>query len=256
MGNPKMVLNLQLGLDIAQILRSNINPSERKHWDKKIREGIIPTEATGQKIDPDAHQHEVQRRTTFEVRKVTEVLAFCQDLQHKLVHYIGIGTADALPGVLNAVNKRGADLIAYDISRVGYENGQKVINSIDSFCTNLCYQADIEFVCDPKFIDPDCSALLIVPRVLDVLDNVSGDKHKMERTAKRLGRLLEFLQGVLLIHPCPEGNEHAVFRDTTLYSLEQVLDYMEQGLGSKLRLSRLGTVEFYRHIYTAAFIRK
>jgi hypothetical protein len=77
----------------------------------------------------------------------------------------------------------------------------------------------------------------------------------MARTATRIGALLRFLK-VLVIHPEPAGNEQAIWQDTTVSPLEDLVKLMEVGLGAPVELRRLGTTDFHGHIYTAALLQK
>ena len=259
----------QLEMELALSVNSNV----ADHWDQKILSGIVPTEVKNQgEVNSAKHAMEMTRLAEFEADVVTKLL----DKEWKtpafgpaeVIHYFGIGTGEALEKVSAVANQQNNDVMAYDISFVGYDNGRKLFEkqrNASNKSNNMAFLADIEFVCN-KFIHSGRSNKLIAGRVLDVLDNQEvGWKRKTKnwrktaRTSRKIGKLLEFLD-VLLIHPRPEDNPHAVWGDSTPHTLEEITEYMEEGLmqrvfGGKVQFTLLGNHQFYNHIYTATLIR-
>jgi hypothetical protein len=260
-------------VELEKELRSSVNPSIAEHWDRKIKNGIVPTETllkSPSGVDRNYHAREVKRLIRFKLDMFARVLGFLrqnwgiQELHGKQLHYIGIGTAQAFKQIVSVANNNRLEVWGYDISKVSCNKGRRALDALErktpSPFTNHVFQADIEYACVERFMTPSRARLLFIPRVLDVLDNVAEDREKMKRTASKIGRLLRFLN-VLIIHPCPEGNEKAVFRDTALYSLQLVTKHMQQGLtesgaGGKVEAGRIGLIDFHNHLYTAAFIQR
>jgi hypothetical protein len=251
-----------------------VNSQVARHWDNKIARGLIPSEALLQgNVDSELHDNEYQRLVDFEafhVAKILNNMAGNECLRYKQLHYFGVGLSLALKEVTILANSKGMQVVAYDVSRLGNSNATAVFQELepspDLPFSNVSYQADITFACQDRFIDPAYTRLIVAPRILDVIapgksmsctdaQTKAAKERKLRKTATRLGAMLDFLK-VFLIHPCPEGNENAVFKDTTLYPLSLISGCMETGLGAQVRMSILGRVEFYRHLYTGVLFEK
>jgi len=253
-------LSTSVHLTLEQELLHSVVPSVEDHWNAKVLSGIIPTEVKQKgSVDLAIHVEALIRLAHFEAENVERILPSLGSLTGKKVHYGGIGTALALKLVTTICNKNGAEVVAYDTSSVACENGLRIFSEVEYELSephvNTVFLADIEFACEERYLDPSTSRLLVLPRILDVLNNVSKDPEKMARTAIRIGKMLEYLD-VLVLHPEPEGNESAVFEDTTVSSLDVLAQYMAIGLGKPVELHRLAMTDHHGHIYTAAHLRK
>ncbi len=244
-------------LDMRQELLAGIKPRLRRvayHWNQKIIDGLVPREiALKGNIDFLEHYRQNEALAAFETRMFQKLLAMSWPRKPEIVYYFGIGTAGALKRVAGIANLADMEVIAYDISEVAVTAAAEEFEKL-VYAANASYQTDIEFACQERYVDPARPGFILLPRILDVLDNVAQDSEKMRRTAIRIGQLLGSLS-VLIIHPEPEGNESAMFQDTTLYPLELVAAYIEQGAKRPVTLTRLDTIRYHGHLYTAALIQ-
>jgi hypothetical protein len=236
------------------------------HWDKKIREGIIPTEVRLKgNVDLDFHARVMDSFAEFEAQIVSELLQTkwkpADPMRPAQIHYFGIGTGAGLAKVTPIANQNGHQVVAYDTCSAGYTNGIDIFASLGSPLQNTVFMADMCFACQRRYIKPENSPKLIASRVLDILDSQEVNwkkkprrKRKMARTARRIGRMPYV--DALIIHPCPEDNPHAIWGDTTLHTLEEIVDYMREGHCRNLDVTRLGRHDFHGHIYTAALIQQ
>lgn len=271
-GNEEEVMpNLRLTnhLESKQVLEYELSQSVEgeveRHWDKKIREGIVPTEVKLKgRVDLDYHAKQVEKFAEFEAGIVSELFPniwkpadFNNPAQ---IHYFGIGTGAGLAEVAPIANKNGHEIVAYDTCSAGYTNGIDIFAKLKSPVQNSVFLADICFACQSRYIPPDNSPKLMASRVLDILDSQEVNwkkkpphKRKLARTARRIGKM-PYLD-VLLIHPCPEDNPDAIWGDTTLHTLEEIVGYMKEGSSGDRNVKRLGTHSFHGHIYTAVLIQ-
>lgn len=262
---PKLSVRPALGLSIEEKLRASVNPAVKKHWDKKIQGGIVPTETKLKgPIDWGFHETEIQRLAQFEAtqaaRVMEEITQHEGDSSEMEVHYFGIGLGHGLRRVTAIANLQGLNLTAYDVSTTACDTAREVFEDLQRLHwtgrTNEVFEADIEFACDEEFMSPNKARLIVAPRVLDILDKQDNEQpRKMQRTCLRMGKLLSFLK-ILLIHPDVNGNEQAVWGDTTPHSLLEVAHFLQTGLGAEIAIRPLGTIDFHRHIYTAAVVEK
>ncbi len=254
-------------LTLWEELAYSVNREVEDHWDNKIKKGIIPTHVLQQgQFNSARHQVEMYRLATGEadaVKKALNFRKFYGDALPKDLRYFGIGTGQALEMILPIANQQKMGVIAYDASQVGCDIGRSIIDQqAHNALGNDVYRADINFACRKKYIPSESARLLVASRVLSVLDKQEPHdlkpKHqrKMARTARRIGKLLSFLDA-LLIHPQPEDNPGVIWGDTTPDSLGLIAEFMAEGLGNKVEFRILGKIKFYMHTYTAAlFVAK
>ena len=253
---------------LEQELAGSVDFQVRKHWDRKILEGIVPTEIKDRgPVDSAKHSSEIEKLARFEADVIDKLFTKewgidLSDPAIRELHYFGIGTGRALHEVVEIANCARHEIVAYDTSKIACDYGKQVFRAHRSGLNNRVFLADIEFACRKKYISKDKATKLIASRVLHVLDKEDPywereprRARKTARTARKIGRLLSFLE-VMLIHPCPEDNPNAIWGDTTPHRLEEIAEDMEDGLKGKVQLLKLGTVSFYSHVYTAALIKR
>jgi hypothetical protein len=269
----KQKLSLEVSVGLLQMLRQelaqSVDPRVLAHWNRKISGGIVPTETLIKgEVDWAEHDEALSKLAQFEV---DVVLSLCQNqwkpanskelAKVKMVHYVGVGNAEALLRVADVLLVLNHVITAYDTSEVGVKNAEAALEKVFGKGKSLVFLADILSACQNKYISPKKGSKLILPRILDVLDTqelgwqekLPRDR-KMARTARRIGSLRPFLD-VLLIHPCPEDNPGAIWGDTTPHALEEIKGYMEEGSRCELEFKKLGTHSFHGHVYTAVLIR-
>lgn len=253
-------------------LASSVGVDVESHWSNKVRAGIVPTEVSQNGgADPEKHAEEMNRLAEFETHAVGSLFQGdpIDAAAHQLeLHYFGIGTGQAFKKVVTTANSSGYIVVGYDAALASCANGKRVLHEVEiqkenHGLENLVFQADIEFACQPPYIDPRHARKLVVPRVLDVTDKQDPDwthrakrQRKLPRTARRIGKLLHFLEDILIIHPCANDNPKAIWGDTTPYTLISVVEYVKEGFKGELKWKSLGTVDFHGHIYTAILIQK
>lgn len=293
-------------VSLEQELGQHIDPRIERHWENKTLAGIIPTEALRQGLPEEEirqrHKQETRHLVEFQVGTIIPVIQALPETANEmhnkrfeLIHYFGVGTKEAvevLEEVVKTANDLGKEIVVYDVCKAGCANATDVVKKLkrkrpaSRIVSNRVLKADIEYVCDERFISPGGSVLIIAARVLDVLDNEEEAVHnsvrrnifanrpwadqnygmrqwtikyfegkKMARTAEKMGKLLKFLK-VYLLHPEPVGNERAIWGDTTPSHLEVVAEFMSRGLESEVCFRRLGTMNFWGHIYTAALFER
>lgn len=205
------------------------------------------------------------RLAQFEIQTVQDLFGNewgkATDTDRPELHYFGVGTGVALKGVANIANANSHKVVAYETCSIGYLNAEEALERKTGE-VNAVRHADMCFACKRRYIRPDRARKLIASRVLDVLDTQENGYEKKPthlrktpRTAKRLGRLLRFLD-VLLIHPCKDDNPHAIWGDSTPYSIEEIAEYMRAGLRSSPRVEKLGKISFHGNIYTAVLFKR
>lgn len=255
-------------ITMRQILENSVKSRVGEYWDRKITEGIIPTEVKQQGfVDMGKHNQEMEALTGFEVYTVSRLFRCLwgsqSDEEIKELHYFGIGEGKALEDIVPIANFFGHRVVAYDVSSVACDNGVRAF--MKETIPGSIHSADIEIACGTRFIPKTGSIKIIASRVLGVLDKQEknwekkhSSKRKMARTARKIGKLVSSSAECLLIHACPEDNPNAVWGDTTSHSLEEILGYMQEGSGEviRLRMTRYGSVRFHSHIYTAVLVHR
>ncbi len=240
---------------LEQELRASVDPKVQLHWDYKIGDGLTPAQLAleGRAVN----RKDFQELIDLEVRGFKLVLSrLGSNALGAEAHYFGIGLGLGLEEITRLANQAGMSVIAYDSSLVGCSNGKEVFWKL-GWEGNRVYQADIEFACRRQFLTPQRARVLIASRVLDVLDNVSGDSGKMGRTLRRMGKLLRYLK-IQLIHPEPQGNEGKVWHDPTPSPLEHVAELAGHGLPRKergmVKLTRFGYATFVGYRYSGGLL--
>ena len=273
---PSLLQMPELKLSLEEELAYSVDPDTKDHWDRKILGGVVPTEVSLKgPVDEEKHRGEVVRLASFQIEIVRKLFdgEWSKENPLESFDYFGLGEAKDLREITIAANQKGVRVVGFDTSSVACDNANMVFEEVkkerDLGFDNVAMLADIEFACQKRFIFPSRSkrsgcggGKMLLSRILDVLDK--QDKRwerkpirgrKMARTARKIGKLLPFLE-VLIIHPALDDNLDAIWGDTTPYHLETVVGFMQEGLGSRVELKRLGKIEFHKHIYTAALIRQ
>jgi hypothetical protein len=269
---PTTSIETSVSVSLAEELEASINAKVRAKWNKKIEEGIVPTEVKLRgKVNLSLHWDEMRRLDIFISLMVN--LCFEKKWKHaihktpKFIHFFGVGTGGAIEPVARTANSHGYGVRTYDTCDTSYLNAEQAFAMIkespDRIWRNENFYADIEFACDPKYIEPAHSAAIVIPRVLDILDKqevgwmkTRRKNRKMPRVARKLGVLVDAGVDVLLVHPCPEDNVDAVWGDTTPHPLDEVLGYIQEGSRNKIRATKPGTVIHHGHKYTAVLIER
>lgn len=250
--------SLALWQALAEELHRKINPDVADHWERKILEGIVPTEVKRRGlVDMDHHNREAEKLVNLEANTVLRLYENqwkpAPNNRGTEIHYFGIGTGRALARVARIANIHGDHVIAYDVCPAGYNAGNDAFRDSPKGTQNRVLFGDILNACKIKYIRPGWASKIIASRVLDVLDRQEWGK--MERTARRLGRLSSFVD-ILIMYPCPEDNLNAIWGDTTPHPLEEVVGYMQEGRGDrKLEVTKEGSERFHGHVYTEILIR-
>lgn len=262
-------VSLTLADRLRQELELSVNERVSLKWNDKIQEGIVPTEVKKRgEVNKIVHAEEMERLDAFVAGTVSHCLK--ERWKHavrknpKFIHFFGVGTGGAIERAARSANLYGYGLRAYDTCDEGCKNAERafcmITQSPDRTWENEVFRADIEFACDRRFIQPENSTAIVIPRVLDILDKqevgwtrTRVKKRKMPRVARKLGDLVTFVD-VLLVHPCPEDNVGVVWGDTTPHKLDLVLEYMEEGAQRKIHGKKLGKVLHHGHTYTAVLV--
>lgn len=263
----RQILVLGVKPQLARKLSKYVIPKVRDHWNKKNLKGCIPTqtlESGG--VSQEYNQAQFNALADLEENSIIVILdRLSQSLRVRAaggfkgfqVHYFGVGEGTQFRRVARILIERQLELIVYDTSDVACETAKAILEQLNRelrlSVVHQVYLADIETAL--KHVDGSAALLGIIPRVLDVLNNVSGDRNKMQRTSVNIGKNLSYFP-FLIVHPEPQGNENARFRDTVLVPLEKVKNWVERGLKRSARMEILGEAKFHEHQYKAVLIEK
>jgi len=123
----KITQSLQILPSIREILEG-INPNVSSYWDKKISQGIIPTEEMNKGyVDPYRHDQEMKRLMEFEVACVGSLFQGVWGKGNEVIkklHYFGIGTGLALERIVPIAKNFGTQVsrttLAPSLARMEY----------------------------------------------------------------------------------------------------------------------------------------